>query len=495
VVGLGPGREGLMTAEVLAAIESVPVRWLRTSRHPSAAMVKGARSFDFVYEQAERLEDVYPRIVEELVASAGAAGHVLYAVPGSPVVAERSVELLRADRRVDVSVLPAISFADLAFARLGVDPVAAGARLVDGQSFAAEAAGSRGPFLVGQCDSLAVLSEVKLAIGATLDERPGHPELKVTVLQRLGSEDEAVTVVPWQELDRAVRPDHLTSLWIPALEASFAAEMTRLEELGRALRARCPWDRQQTHQSLARYLLEEAYEVLDAIEELAADGTGYEHLEEELGDVLFQVVFHSILAAEEGQFGLADVARLVHDKLVARHPHVFGDVRAATPEEVARNWEQLKRKEKGQAGLMDSVPANLPALLYADKIQGKARSVGFDWEGPDGPLAKVHEELSELRELVAATPADAIPGSAQVREELGDLLFSVVNVARHLKLAPEVALREAAAKFRRRFQAVEELARQQGLDLADLSPDHLDRLWEDVKAGERPDLDQGERLG
>jgi tetrapyrrole methylase family protein/MazG family protein len=491
VVGLGPGRPGLITTETQMVVEAVAVRWLRTSAHPSAAAVPAARTFDFLYEQADRLDDVYRQIVEELVASASQAGHVLNAVPGSPSVAERSVELLRRDPRVDVEVLPALSVADLAFERLEVDPVAVGARLVDGQRFAVEAAGGRGPFLVAQCDSTAVLGEVKLAIGAALEGLPD--DLDVTVLQRLGLEDEHVTALPWADLDRAVVPDHLTSLWVPALNAPFAAEMARLEELGRALRARCPWDRQQTHQSLARYLLEEAYETIDAIEELRPDGAGYEHLEEELGDVLFQVVFHSVLASEEGQFGLGEVARTVHDKLVARHPHVFGGVDATTADEVARNWEQIKKKEKGQAGLMDSVPANLPALLYADKIQGKAKSVGFDWAGPEGPLAKVAEELSELAEVVGAE--GGADGGLSAREELGDLLFSVVNVARHLKLAPEIALREATAKFRRRFQAVEALAGSRGADLAGLSPARLDQLWDEVKAAERHDPGAPERLG
>ena len=178
----------------------------------------------------------------------------------------------------------------------------------------------------------------------------------MTVLKHLGLPDEEVTVVPWDELDRVVVPDHLTSIWVPRLGEPFAAEFVRLEELARPLRARCPWDRVQTHQSLTRYLLEESYEALEAIEELGPDGSGYEHLEEELGDVLFQVVFHSVLASEEGQFALADVARNVHDKLVLRHPHVFGDVEANTAEDVNRNWEQIKRKEKGRASIMDDVP-------------------------------------------------------------------------------------------------------------------------------------------
>ena len=492
VVGLGPGRPGLMTSEALAAIAATPVRWLRTSRHPSADAVPGARSFDYLYESAASIEEVYAGIVDVLAGSAAREKRIIYAVPGSPVVAERSVELLRADPRVTTVLLPGVSFADLAFSRLGVDPLAAGVRLVDGHRFAVEAAGSRGPLLVGQCDSRAVLSEVKLAIGSVLDQARSGPGsfdvpdglqvpdvlevpdgLEVTVLQHLGLPDESVRRVAWDDLDRDVEPDHLTSLWLPALADPFASELVRLEELVRALRARCPWDREQTHKSLTRYLLEESYEALEAIEELGPDGEGYEHLEEELGDVLFQVVFHSVLAAEQGQFALGDVARHVHDKLVGRHPHVFGDVVARTSDEVLKNWELIKKKEKGQASIMDEVARNLPALLYAHKIQRKAASVGFDWDDVGGALEKVGEELAELNEAVAL-----------VRDEMGDLLFAAVNVARHVKVDPEAALREATAKFRRRFQAVEALAAERGLDLAQMGAARLDLLWDEVKATE-----------
>ena len=244
VVGLGPGRPGLVTAESIAAIDSTPVRWLRTSRHPSAATVPGARSFDDLYESAPTLEEVYSGIVDALVESAWAEGSVLYAVPGSPAVAERTVELLRADPRVETVVLPGVSFADLAFERLGVDPLAQGVRVVDGHRFAPEVAGSLGPLLVGQCDSPQVLSEVKLALASVMDQVAGGGKgTAVTVLYHLGLPDEAVTVVPWEDLDRVVEPDHLTSLWLPQLAEPFAAAFVRLEELARALRERCPWDR------------------------------------------------------------------------------------------------------------------------------------------------------------------------------------------------------------------------------------------------------------
>ncbi len=467
VAGLGPGDPGLLTLNAADAIERIPRRFARTARHPSSAAVPDAVTFDDVYDSAADLDAVYLAIVEALVLAATVDGEVLYAVPGSPLVAERTVELLRADPRVDVEILPALSFLDLAWARLGVDPLALGVRLVDGHRFAVEAAGERGPMLVAQCDSRAVLSDIKLAF-----EGVGP---SVTVLQRLGLPDEAVFTVPWNELDRAVEADHLTCLWIPTLADPVGAELVRFEQLVRTLRDRCPWDREQTHQSLTRHLLEETYEVLEAIEGLGPDGEGSEHLEEELGDLLFQVVFHATLAAEDGQFTLADVARGVHDKLVHRHPHVFGDVEAATSGQVMTNWEQIKKAEKGRTSVMEGIPGHLPSLLYAHKVQRKAASVGFDWDSVSEAWPKIAEEAAEL---AAAMAGDSVTAR---NEELGDLLFAVVNVARHLDIDPEGALRTATAKFRDRFEAVERLAAQRGQQLSALDLTALDALWDEVK--------------
>ncbi len=391
VCGLGPGGADLVTAGVTAAVEHIPHRYLRTTRHPSAPAVGDAASFDHLYEQAAGIEDVYDGIVEALVAAAVAHGRVLYAVPGSPVVAEHTVELLVVDDRVAVELVPGLSFVDLAWVRLGVDPLERGVRLVDGHRFAVEAAGERGPLLVGQCDHLDVLSEIKLALGDVVDGgTPGAAgavsadgdgrEPTVVVLQRLGLPDESVVEVPWHELDRVVAPDHLTSVYIPTLAAPVAGEVAALDQLVRRLRTDCPWDREQTHHSLRRHLLEEAYEVLEALDHLDVEaGEGFDALEEELGDLLFQVAIHAALAAEEGRFTLADVARGIVAKLVARHPHVFGGVEVDDVDELATRWEQTKVAEKGRASVMDGIPAALPALLYASKVQKKADSQGVDW--------------------------------------------------------------------------------------------------------------------
>ena len=465
VVGLGPAGADQLTVAAVRAIDRVPPgrRFLRTTRHPAApALGEGTVSFDSVYQSAATVDDVYPAIVDALVGAASDGSEVLYAVPGSPLVAERTVELLLADPRVTVELVPGMSFTDLAWARLGVDPVAAGARLVDGHRFAVEAAGERGPLLVAQCDSKAVLSDVKLAV-----ESSDGPD--VVVLSRLGLADESVRTVAWADLDRDVEPDHLTSLYIPVMAAPVAGEVARFAELVRTLRERCPWDREQTHASLTRHLLEETYEVLEAIGALDAsadDGadSGFDHLEEELGDLLFQVVFHATLAAEEGRFTLADVARGIHDKLVHRHPHVFGpkgdgDVEAQTTGQVVRNWERIKKAEKGRTSLMEGIAPDLPSLLYAHKVQRKAQSVGLEPVEVDGGAGA---EAPAVTDTLAA----------------GRLLFETVDRIRRGGIDPEAALRAATARYRDRFMATERAAAERGFDLGNLDPATVTRLWQ-----------------
>ena len=246
-----------------------------------------------------------------------------------------------------------------------------------------------------------------------------------------------------------------------------------LEEIVRILRAPggCPWDAEQTHASIRRNFLEEAYEAVEAIDE-----GNPEHLKEELGDVLLQVVFHARMEQEAGRFDLNDVADGVCKKLIFRHPHVFGDVNVSGTGEVLSNWEALKRQEKGQATNTDALEAvarSLPALWRAEKVQKKAKKAGFDWPDISGALDKLSEELAELKTAAA--------DGTNVEEELGDLLFSAVNVARFLKLDPEEALGKATAKFISRFQKVEAQAVRSGTAMEDMTLAELDKLWEQAK--------------
>lgn len=456
MVGLGPAGSDLVAPGAAALLRHPGRTWLRTARHPAAAALEGARAFDDAYESAGTFEEVYADIVERLVASAVAEAPepVVYAVPGSPLIAERTVELLRADARVEVTVVPALSFLDLAWAALGIDPLAAGVRLVDASDFAGEAATERGPFLVAQCWSRHLLSEVKLALGddaATARPRP-------VLLHHLGLADEVVAEVDWWELDRTLEPDHLTSLYVPRLGdppgARAGVEVARLVALMDTLRGKCPWDRAQDHASLMPHLLEECYEVLDALSALSASPASEAmaanvHLEEELGDLLFQIVFHARLGSEDGYFDLAAVARTVHDKLVHRHPHVFADAPADDAGQVMANWEEIKRSEKGRASVTEGIPAALPALVYASKLARKARAVGIEPYEPESSEAVAH--LTELeRHAGAATPHpdDPLARDERVERLIGDLLFVIVNLAQRVGVDAEGALRERALVLR-----------------------------------------------
>ena len=325
-----------------------------------------------------------------------------------------------------------MSFVDLAWVRLGVDPFEEGVRLLDAHRFATAAAGERGPLLVAHCHNRRVLSDIKLSV----EDRPPEP---VVVLQRLGLPDETITTVDWSDLDRSFEPDHLTALYVPQMASPAAGEVQAFVELVATLRAECPWDAEQTHRSITRHLLEETYEVIEALDAVGdggpdTDGDAYADLEEELGDLLFQIVFHTTLATEAGAFGLAEVARGIHDKLRFRHPHVFpregvlGDATVDGSDEVAANWEQIKQEEKGRASVFDGLPSALPALAYAAKVQKKAAGLGVEVEGEAGPLTE---------------------------DEVGELLLALVARARAADVDPEAALRRAANALRDRARALE----------------------------------------
>jgi len=271
----------------------------------------------------------------------------------------------------------------------------------------------------------------------------------------------------------------------------------------------CPWDREQTHATLRTYLIEEAYEVLDAL-----DSTDDAKFAEELGDLLLQVLFHAQIAAEEYRFSIHDVIREIHDKMIRRHPHVFGDVHAKTSADVLRNWEILKKQERASKSsssivgaalarpavnpssstsitsstpltsphsesLLDGVPHTLPALLEAFQLTRKAARIGFDWANVEGVFDKLHEETSELREVLRKKESPE-----RIEGELGDLLFVAVNLSRFLNVDPEIALKKASAKFSRRFREMERIAREGGTTLAEVSRPQLESLWDQSKQSE-----------
>lgn len=479
IAGLGPGPINAITQATLDAINTIDVQFVRTRKHPTASLLPRATSFDDLYEKFETFDEVYAAITEQVVAAAIEHGEVLYAVPGSPLVLENSVTLLAHDPRITVQILPAMSFLDLAWAAIGIDPVNAGVRLIDGHRFVSEAAGERGPLLVAQVHSDWVLSDIKLAYETSSGDEP------VVLLHHLGLPDQRVEHTMWKHLDQVVGADHLTSLYIPQLANPIASEMAELHQLARTLRQQCPWDREQTHESLVKYLLEESYEVVDALGALDTDDpTTDEALIEELGDLLYQIEFHAAIAEQQGRFSMVDIAHAIHSKLVRRHPHVFGNAVVNSADQVVSTWDAVKKTERetkswensGRVSTFDGVATSSPSLILATKLQKRAADIGFDWPNAEGAYAKIAEEVAELRQAIEGD-ADA----EVIRMELGDLLFSVVNLSRHIGHDAELALRDAANKFRTRFENIEQLAHERNMDMTTMSLAQLDALWDESK--------------
>lgn len=483
IVGLGPGGDDHVTAETASAIADHAKRYVRTARHPSAHLALdapgGAEALDHFYEAAHTFDDVYAAIVDHLVDEAGEHGDILYAVPGSPLVLERTVRALLADDRVTCRVLPAMSFLDVAWARLGIDPVEAGVRLVDGHEFATTARGERGPLLIAHTHANWVLSDIKLAVDEATGDEP------VTILQHLGTADEALVETTWSELDRTVEADHLTCVYVPHLATPIGDHYVRFHQLTRTLREQCPWDREQTHQTLTPYLVEEAFELVDALQAQDSDDpTTDTDVIEELGDLLYHIEFHAAIAEEEGRFSIVDITDNVHDKLVRRHPHVFAPpgsarVDATDSAAVEANWDEIKRAEKQRDSLFDGVATSQPSLAYSQQLGRKVAKVGFDCTDADHAMTDVSDELAELAEARAGGDA------AEITDEFGDVLFALVNVARHLGVDAELALRASAGKFRRRFEAIEALCVARGIDVRTAGLEALDAMWDEIKAAER----------
>ena len=470
IAGLGPaGLDRVEEGIRLRLLDPARAVVVRTLQHPAAADLARRRPVepcDDLYESAADFDEVY-RAIARRVLERAAAGPVAYAVPGSPLVGERSVTLIReaaAAAGVPVEIAVGESFLSLVLERAGADPLERGLQVLDGRHLP-EPLLLHLPTVIAQVDTPAVLYEVRDALLRLLP-----PETPVARLADLGGPEERVEALTLTEL-RAEHAGLRVSLFLDPVPPGWPG----LVQTNARLRRECPWDRRQTHRSLARHLIEEAYETVAALEALPPeapagepDYPGYVEAEEELGDLLLQVVFHAALAAEAGVFGVEEVAEGIRRKLVRRHPHVFGEVEAETAEAVLANWEQIKRDEKGRDSLLDGVPESLPALSRAHALQGRAATVGFDWADVAEVVAKVREELEEV----------LAPG-ARTDDELGDLLFSVVNLARHLGVDPEQALRRGAARFEGRFRAMEREGTLVGLSL-----EEMDRRWEAAKAAE-----------
>lgn len=478
VIGLGPGAMSYLTMEAFEAVTSAPKVWLRTLKHPvvEPLIEKGAHfeSFDHLYEQAETFDEVYETIAEEVFQMALKAPTV-YAVPGNPFVAERSVELLmeKAEAaQLDVKVIHGTSFIDAMITTLHKDPVK-GLRIVDALSIEHTELTNLVDQVIIQIYDPMVGSNVKLALMEVFPD-----DYEVVVVRGAGIPgEEQILNVPLCDLDRCEALDHLASVYVPRMSekedhvysfSELVAIMARLRDLDG-----CPWDQEQTHESLKAYLLEEAYEVIDTIEQNDLYG-----LEEELGDVLLQVVFHSAIASENGYFTSRDVISGICRKLIHRHPHVFSDVVVADSDEVLTNWEAIKREEKAHERVtdaMNALPKAMPATLRAYKVQKKAAQVGFDWDHIQDAIAKIKEELDEFMEALGQNNED------QIEEEMGDLIFAIVNVCRFAKVNPELALGKTIDKFIQRFEFIEESEVSKKEGISNLSLEVMDELWNIAK--------------
>ena len=477
IVGLGPGQSDALTLGALKALKSHSV-FLRTEKHPTVSYLVeegiSYEAFDSVYEKSETFDEVYSTIAD-LLSSKGEKETFVYGVPGHPLVAEKSVLLLIEkckEKGIPYEIHPAVSFVDAVFEALEVDPIN-GFRIVDALGIEDEVPDYHKGTLITQVFSPYIASRVKIALNAYLND-----EDEIFYIRAAGTEEEVIRRIPLYELDRQRDADDLTSVYVPPMEGkySFYDFMNIVKRL-RDKDSGCPWDKEQTHESLKPYLIEESYEALEAI-----DLEDFDALREELGDVMLQVLLHSAISEEEGEFNIHEVVKVVSEKMIYRHPHVFQKDRDMTSDEVLIQWEALKKKEKGEETLSDSLRAiskYYPGLSRAEKIQKKARKYGFDWDDIKDVFLKVEEELLEIRQALVDQD------EKHVKKELGDLLFAVVNLARFLQADPEITINETSDKFIRRITRMEELLEADLKVFQDLSLKEMDEYWEKAKKEEK----------
>ncbi|ARI75450.1 bifunctional methyltransferase/pyrophosphohydrolase YabN [Halobacillus mangrovi] len=476
VIGLGAGDKEQLPLGIYRQLTSKDKTiYVRTLDHPVIDELQkdGLRflSFDDVYEKQSQFQGVYETIVEKLVQAAQEAD-VVYVVPGHPMLAERTVQLLIEKRdhgHVHLDIQGGQSFLDATFTALEIDPIE-GLQFLDATDLHREQIQLVNHTILCQVYDSMIASEVKLTL---LEDLP--PDYPITIVTAAGSSQEQVLTVPLKELDRNVEVNNLTSVYIPPVpKDKLNHQFFRLREVIRVLRGPngCPWDRKQTHESLRKYLIEEAYEFIDAV-----NRQDDEHMVEELGDVLLQVMLHSQIGEDEGFFSIDDVIVSVTDKMIRRHPHVFEHVTVNDAEEVVTNWEAIKQEEKGgmPSSILDAVPGSFPALLQAEELQKKAAKVGFDWDSAEPVIEKVKEEWQEFQE------ARAQGDQVEMEKEFGDWLFAIANLARHYKLNSENALQRTNQKFRTRLAAMEKSAQEKGRSLNDYDLDALEELWVQAK--------------
>lgn len=476
IAGLGPGNHDALTIGTLKLLKEGPL-FLRTREHPTVGFLEEEgipfEALDRFYEESEDFESVYDSIRDFIIGEA-LKGDVVYAVPGHPQVAESSVfKIMEAakERNLEYRVYPAVSFIDAMIETLGIDPVK-GLRIIDALNIEQESPDFSKGTIITQVYSQYVAGRVKLALSAYMDD-----EEEVVYVRAAGTPLESVRTIRLYELDWQKDIDHLTSVYLPEKPGQY--DFYTFNRIVERLRADdgCPWDREQTHESLKRYLIEESYETLEAIDLKDPD-----MMSEELGDVLLQVLLHSVIGREDGEFNIHEVVKKVSEKMVSRHPHVFEKDREMTSDEVLVQWEELKKKEKKEGSVVDAVSSiskHYPSLSRAEKVQKKAKKYGFDWDDIAPVFEKISEEILEVKEALEKNDAE------EAGKELGDLLFAVVNLSRFIDVDPEISLNNTTDRFIARIRKMEELILADRATFHDLDLQELDRYWDLAKIFEK----------
>ncbi|AOV06303.1 nucleoside triphosphate pyrophosphohydrolase [Sporosarcina ureilytica] len=475
VIGLGAGDLEQLSVGTYRSLKEASTIIARTEQHPVIAELRSEgikiESFDEIYEQHDDFQEVYEKIVEALI-TISKNQQVTYAVPGHPLVAEKTVQLLIEKERqgcIEVDIVGGNSFLDPIFAALRIDPIE-GFQLVDGTDLSRDDVQMRQHILIGQVYDAFVASEVKLSL---MEKYPyDHP---VTIVTAAGSRGEKLTTVPLFELDRETEINNLTTVYVPPVEMreDRLKEWSTFREIIAKLRSPegCPWDREQTHVTLKTYLIEEAHELLEAIAHEDDEG-----MIEELGDILLQVFLHAQIGEDDGYFAMEDVLQSIGEKMIRRHPHVFGDVDVENAEQVVQNWQEIKASEKGEPqSLLEGQERYASSLLTSFNYQKEAAKVGFDWPSIEGAFDKFKEEWNELQEEIKTG------GKEKQLDELGDVLFTIVNIARFLKLSPEEAMIHANQKFKSRFAYVELCVQEGKGHFSDYTLDELEQFWQQGK--------------
>jgi len=475
LLGLGPGDPEMLTRKAWQVLEGAPEIFLRTRHHPVLGGFPEEwklNSFDYLYETHDDFDEVYAEIVDKVLALGRRQEGVIYAVPGHPLVAEATgPEIVRRAEQegLSVHIIEGLSFLEPTLSALRLDPLPHTA-ILDAIELSLKHVPPYPPdvgAIIAQIHSKLVASEVKLTLMALYPDM--HP---VKLVHAAGTLDEIVEDLLLYEIDRSPHIGQLTALYVPPLEPATSFEA--FQEVIAHLRSPdgCPWDREQTHQSLRSHLLEEAYEAVTAL-----DADDPQAMREEFGDLLLQIVLHAQIATEYGEFTMSDVLRGVNNKIVRRHPHVFAELELENTERVLQNWEKLKAAEraekgKGESSLLDGVALALPALVQSKEYQERAARVGFDWPEIKGVMEKVLEEVREV---------ETAQGQEERAAEIGDLFFAVVNLARWYDVDAESALRQANQRFRNRFARVEAAVREGGQEFTEYSLDELESMWQDAK--------------